>query len=100
MFGRRLDDDGPLALQPAPKKAEPASVTVLRPPVAEDPPAQRQGGSLSFLGFPELPPEPEAASGGTLDPIENAKLLIQPAVLARIDASEASALPREELAHQ
>jgi len=99
MFGRRLDDGDPPASQAAPKKAEPAQVTVLRP-VAEDAPSQKQAGSLSFLGFPELPPEPEAASGATLDPIENAKLLIQPAVLARIDASEASALPREELAHQ
>jgi pilus assembly protein CpaF len=97
MFGRRVDDTPP-ALRPL--STQPQRETPALRLVPEEPPEEKTAGVLTFLGFPELPPESIAASEAVLDPIENAKLLIQPDVLARIDAREASALPRGELAQQ
>jgi len=100
MFGRRGGDEPPPSnVREFPRLHEVPPREPKLDANAEEKPASSPA-ALAFLTPVNTPDLTNPISGRTVDPIESAKTLIYPKVLARTDVSAASTLSRDELARQ
>ncbi len=100
MFGRRGGDEPPPSnVREFPRLHEVPPREPKPDTDVDDKPASSPA-ALAFLTPVNTPDLTNPVSGRTVDPIESAKSLIYPKVLARTDVSAASTLSRDELARQ